>query len=680
MLKINKIKFVINTTGGLFGSSYAFNNGLNIVRANNTSGKSSLFQAITYCLGFEEIIGGRNEKTMQSVFRDQVEYPKDSFHSVIQSFVFLEFENGEGEIATVKRSVISNERKPQLVDVFFGEIIDNPDHTLESHPMYIHDKGGASDDTYGFHYFLETFLGWSLPTVLTVTGDERKLYLQQIASAFLIEQKSGWSDFFATMPHYALASKEARTVEFLLSLDVTENKKRKQQITYEKRLLEDKWEILNKQIISFVQKGGGRLLELSPKPLILNGVSNLKIVFSKDDEEISMAELISSQIEELNLLQGKTIRQSGENISENEAKLEKYSNYVDRLALNYEMIATELNFDRDKLRSYKSQLDFLKEDLRKNKGALKVQNMGSDHELKTAAHSCPTCSQGIPDSLLPLEVEQTPMRLEDNIEFIDAQAKMIKVYIEGQEKTISEKERKLDQFKESLSTARAAVRQIKRELVADDRIPSVQQIEEQLNLKKRIEFYNKYAEDFSELQRAQNDLSAQWEDILTKEKNLPAQYFSSDDMKKVDFLESNFKSLLQTFHYQSQEASTIHISHENYFPVIRKYGDATKDYDIRFDSSGSDFIRCIWAYTFALMNTSVKYNGKHPQLVMMDEPKQQDCAMEDFHKFLKTISNYDNCQTIIFASFENSDEAFEVATKDIDFNLIYLSDRLIIPA
>ena len=680
MLKINKIEFIINTTGGLYGSKYSFTDGLNVIRANNTTGKSSLFQAITYCLGFEEIIGGKNEKTMQSVFRDRVEYPKNSFHNVIQSFVYLEFENGDGEVVTVKRSVVSgNDRKSQLIDVFFGKVIDVPLHTLESQPMYIHDKGGASDDTYGFHYFLEAFLGLSLPTVLTVSGEERKLYLQQVASAFLIEQKSGWSDFFATMPHYSLANKEARTVEYLLSLDVTENKKRKQQIMYEKKILEDRWEALNKQVLTFSQKGGGRLLGLSIKPSILNGLSNFRIVFSKDEEEISIAEFINSQVVQLDSLQGKSIQNVGERISEYEVSLEKLNNIVNRSSLNYDLIGTELTFDKDKLRSYRSQLDFLKEDLRKNKGALKVQSLGSDYEMKTASQICPTCSQGMNDSLLPLNVEQTPMRLEDNIDFIEAQVKMIKVYIEGQEKVIIEKERKLEDIKSQISIARSSIRQMKRELISDERIPSIQQIEEQLNLKKRIEFYNKFAEDFGELQEEQIKLSENWESILMREKSLPSNYFSHDDFQKLNFLESNFKNLLQIFNYGSQQAGTIHISHDNYLPVIRKSDDDTREYNIRFDSSGSDFIRCIWAYTLSLRDTSLRFKGNHPQLIMMDEPKQQDSSINDFHKFLKKISEYKNSQTIIFASFENSDEAFHTATKDLDFNLIHLKDRLIIP-
>jgi len=43
----------------------------------------------------------------------------------------------------------------------------------------------------------------------------------------------------------------------------------------------------------------------------------------------------------------------------------------------------------------------------------------------------------IENSLLPTDIEQIPMRLEDNISYIEYQEKMIEIYIEGLKNTIS---------------------------------------------------------------------------------------------------------------------------------------------------------------------------------------------------------------------------------------------------
>ena len=63
MLKINAIKIDIVTADGNYGFEQSFTTGLNIIRGNNSSGKSSLFQAILYALGLEELLGGKNEKS-----------------------------------------------------------------------------------------------------------------------------------------------------------------------------------------------------------------------------------------------------------------------------------------------------------------------------------------------------------------------------------------------------------------------------------------------------------------------------------------------------------------------------------------------------------------------------------------------------------------------------------------
>ena len=95
MIKLNAIKIKIVTPDGLYGFEQSFQKGLNIIRGNNSSGKSSLFQAILYALGLEELLGGKNEKTMQSVLKDQVEFPDSDFHKILQSEVYLEIENND---------------------------------------------------------------------------------------------------------------------------------------------------------------------------------------------------------------------------------------------------------------------------------------------------------------------------------------------------------------------------------------------------------------------------------------------------------------------------------------------------------------------------------------------------------------------------------------------------------
>lgn len=680
MIQINNIKIEVNTTNGLFGSFYKFNKGLNIIRGDNTSGKSSLFQAIIYCLGFEELIGGINDKTMQSVLKDDVEYPKKSFHKVTQSYITLEIENINQEVVTIKRSVTSNSgRKPQLLDVFFGSKSKFPNENLKHKPMFVHHKGGASDEDFGFHQFLETFLGTKLPKVLTNSGDLRKLYLQQVASTYIIEQKTGWSDFFATMPHYGLQNKESRVIEFLLNMDIYENKKVKQKILFDRRIIENNWKNIYQTFLKFAEKGGGKLIGVSEKPEILNSFDDVKIFLTKEEKDYSISNYINLLIDELSEIESKEVQSTSENISENENKLESLNEQLNQESLNTELTLTELVFDREKFNNYNNQLQLLNEDLRKNKGALKVKKLGADFEIETAKNNCPTCQQDIEDSLLPDVIEQVPMRLDDNINYLESQIKMIKVYINSLKDSISKKENSINETRKQQSEIRTLIRQIKTELITDDRLPSIVEIEKRLNLKKRVEFYSKYLDDFNLMIEELKIISSSWDSSTRKLSYLSKDFMSIEDKSKLTFLESEFKKLLKKFNYSSKSLEYISISNENYLPVAKKPNRDDLFYSIKFDSSASDFVRSIWAYTCSLYKTSKSKNGNHPMLLMLDEPKQQDLAISDFKIFLNELSSYKEGQVLLFASFENSDETFKNATENIEFKLNHINDRLIMP-
>ena len=237
-----------------------------------------------------------------------------------------------------------------------------------------------------------------------------------------------------------------------------------------------------------------------------------------DEKEITISEFNEQQKAELAQLEKQQTTTVGNNINKNEDSLKKLSDKLNQLSLNYEMLAPELNYDNEKLKQYRKQLEAVQEDLRKNKGALKVKSLGSELPAETASDSCPTCHQPIKDSLLPSEIKQTPMRIEDNVLFLQAQQKMIEVYIEGQGKVIKEKEKKLIIYQNQLTETRQQIRDTKKELVQDERLPSILEIEKRLNLQKKVEFYSRVIEEFAQLVDELTALSKELDRILSREK------------------------------------------------------------------------------------------------------------------------------------------------------------------
>ena len=676
MLKINAIKLEINTAQGLYGLDIPFSNGLNIIRGDNTTGKSTIFQSILYALGFEEILGGRNEKTMQSVLKDEV-LDNQTKHKVLQSFVLLEIQNKE--IITIRRSVVNDKRKSILIDVFLGPMLTKPEGTYELRQMYVHDKGSASDEEYGFHAYLEEFLGWDLPEVINTSGDYTKLYMPLLAPSFIIEQKSGWSDFFATIPFYGVKNAEARVVEFILNLDVFKNELRKQEISSNKRILQEKWSLLVNEFKRFADKSSSETIGLTEYPSIINNYGDIYFRTFRGGKSLLLSELILELNSEYQNVVAETTSTVGNDVEKNQERLNSMSLNLNRYSLKHEQLSNEVFQEKEKLKQYILQKKNVEEDLKNNKSALKMYKIGADLPTNLASQNCPTCGQGIKDSLLPKEVEQSPMQIEENISFLDAQKKMIEIFVDAQRKRILEKETLISSFQNQITLIRSQIRAVKKDLVSDDRLPSESQIEQKIILRRQIEFYENSLEEIDSLKTRLKALSKEWEKIIAAEKNLPKDFFSSIDREKINYMQNYFLSLLGKFNYNSKEKEAITISYEKYLPVIEIQlpNEKAKTYDIRYDSSGSDLIRCLWAYYISLLKTSGKFNGCHPGIMIFDEPQQQSASTKDFHEFLKELSSFTENQIVVFASFQNSDEDFEMATENIEFNLVKAEGKFV---
>lgn len=674
MLKINAIKIEITTPDGLYGFARNFQKGLNIIRGNNSSGKSSLFQAILYALGLEELLGGKNEKTMQSVLKDQVEFPDSELHKIIQSDIYLEIENEEA--ITIKRAIISPTDSPKLVNVYFGNLLTSDNKNLKKQSMFIHDKGGATDEIYGFHLFLAEFLKWDMPEVVNNQGVPSQLYIQQIAPAFMIEQKLGWSDFFATMPYYAIRQAASRIIEFILNMDIFDNQKKKTELSYKEDQLKEAWRSVYVKLINIARDTRYDLNGIGERPSV---VKLDEITLLKDTESgvVDIESEVATLKNEFATLESTEVKSIGDSVDINENRLSDLQYTLNQQTLSYDLLSSELALSEQQLEQYKEQLTDVISDLNKNKSAKKIISLGGEINSDVAASICPTCHQHIEDSLLPNNVQENPMSLDDNINYLESKKNMIEKYVEGQTRKCEEYHRKLRFIKQELTEIRSQIRSIKQDLIGDNRLPSVSDIEYRLNLQKKIEFFSRKIEEFNSLKDRLGQLLPVYIQILAEKKDLTSNEYSANDIKKINDLEAYFKSALHDFGYESKPISTIKISIDDYLPLTQLI--TGEKYNIRFDSSASDFIRCLWAYYIALLQVSLKDGGNHPNLLIFDEPKQQDMSEEGFRTFLKKLSDFKSEQVLVFASFENKDESFNSATEGLSYTLIRIEDKLITP-
>jgi hypothetical protein len=664
MFKIKALKVTITTDKGVYGTPLlTFSDGLTILKGFNSTGKSTLFQSILYCLGLEELIGGKNEKTMQSVLKSEILDNSNKIEAnVIESNILLEIEGVKS--VTVKRFISSESKKPGLVEVYDGKLLTEPNQ-YDSSPMYVHDKGAADNENiFGFHSFLEKLIGWNLPDVNYRDGRQRKLYLQNIFPSFIIEQKAGWTDFLATIPYYSLLDKETRALEFLLNLDSWKIQQKKSLIKQEKNQILESWKELFTELKSLSHQISCEIRGVDSNPSILESSNSLYLLYPTEERNFVLADYIQNLESQFNEIKNIEIPNIGDQASDNENRISELNEVLSGASINLSNQINRKNLAISKYKSFKERLIELENDKLQNEYHLKVKKKGAESGFAIAHDNCPYCSQGLNDSLLPKDIEIVPMQIEENLDYLKAQINLIKIYIQNHENDIEHYDLGINSLNNKISETRSEIRSLKTQLVSDNRLPSIELLEKRIKLKARLELYQRKYEDLTLFQEKFKRLSDEWVHVLGEEKSIP-KLLSPFDFKKISELETKFKSLLGEFHYRSKPIESITISRETLMPVVDRYS-------LKFDSSASDFTRAIWSFIIALKETSEEFGGNHPNLFILDEPGQQEAGDNDLQFLLKRLGEYTNSQSIVFSSFHQSEETFLACTKDVRFKLIDL--------
>lgn len=123
-MKINKVYIEVHTEKNMFIFDKCFSDGLNIITSyENTVGKSTIGEAILFCLGMEEVLGNKNEKAVKPVVRSNICINKGGeSYPVIQSDIYAEIEHNGG-IISIRRSPKHNSRSSKLISVYESKLI-----------------------------------------------------------------------------------------------------------------------------------------------------------------------------------------------------------------------------------------------------------------------------------------------------------------------------------------------------------------------------------------------------------------------------------------------------------------------------------------------------------------------------------------------------------------------------
>lgn len=663
MLEINRIKAISRTESGTYGFDYSLSEGLNLISSNiNTRGKSSVLLAIYYCLGLEEIIGGRGKKTLTSVYKTAVEDENHISHRVLESEAWIEITNGL-DIISVKRTAEMEGRNENLITVYHSnmESVYKPETYVED--MYVH-SANATTSTIGFHAFLEKFIGFNLPRVPSNDGAEYKLYMQLIFSGIFIEQKRGWADIFSAMPVLNIKDAKKRVLEYILGLDTLANEKKRASLKISESTIAHKWDELAKEIVILCNREDCRVLGLPLKPCILDDDSTISILTINGN--VPIAEKISALEQRWGQLNRKTPK-IVDNFEELQNELEQTESSIHNLEDEQHRNLQTMLYEKAALKKLETNLEIINQDLQNNKDAQKLRKMGSELEIESYNGRCPVCGQVIQDSLLPVQNCEHTMSIEENIRHLESQKSMVTFAINAHRQNIETCETNQRAISGRIFTLRRLAKTIRSDLFSIDESLSETVVYERINVENRIQSLRKLNAEVQERIDSLIRLSDEWSYYLAEKKSLPRSNFTQRDKEKVEALESNFKRYLQAFNYQSVSSyDSIQISHDNYLPI-------SEGFDMKFDSSASDNIRAIWAYTLALLRTSNETGGNHPQIVLFDEPGQHSIVTEDMVSLFREIIELPGKNQLIVGITLNDGEICK-AVDEIEKDRVHIID------
>lgn len=662
MLKIKKLKIsIIDENEERWGNYFCFPEKLVAIIGENTVGKSTIVNSIYYALGMEELLGYKNSKALKPVLKDKIVVNKGKNEvekeiSIKESSVFLEIENIKGKKVTLKRAMKSSTSiSDKIISVYFSEL-----ETINTYNKkdYFLDKNSAISE-HGFYKFLEEFLDLKLPMVLSYDNKKIKLYLQNIFSAFFIEQIGGWSDLLETIPgYYGIIHPKRRTLEFILGLDYYKILVKKAELSTKKK--KEIEELAKKYALT---KALEKKYFLSIDNLTENykeyDTNKIKIYVQKNNNElISIKQHLNelkNKMEKLNSL-NKLKQTSNQKIDEYIDEIEKIQNDLIINQMFTKQSQEELFTLNYQEKSTTSEKDKIIKEIENLKDIEKLNKLGSEQKIEL--ENCPYCNSKLSESLYPLSFQV--MTVEENLKYLEEKNKLLiltlniiseKIDVEKRKLTVLEKEReklfdKLKVLNSNLPEIALQKALYREEILLEEEIKLLTntQLELTENLKemeyivKKIKTYDEELEEF------------------------PKDNFTVKDKEKLNIFYQDIVKNLKLLEITTNNFQQIKLSAETYFPTI-------ENFNIKLHISASDFIRLEWSYYISLVENSIFKKN----ILLFDEPAQQNIDIKSIKKLFNILNNMSDTQSIISyaVSKESEKEMIEFFNKNkIEYILI----------
>lgn len=645
-----------------FGRVLDFASGLNLVVGDNTSGKTTLVECLFYALAMEELIEGKPcDKTLDKAVKSQFLYmePDGNQHEwlVKESFVQIQLSNTNEETITVKRKIVSDDKQQNKMYVWQSPILDKMEHK-DCREYYIHNRDDHNTEhNEGFYALLADFADLPIIPVPARNTDKTIFYMQTVFTASYIEQKRGWSDFFANIRSYNIINPKQKLVEYLMGYDTNTDLINSIGLKEKRKKLENLWDTKVTAVKNYLSYNGlytdGLQTEIKQQKIELD---ELRIaVRSKSVEIYTYKERLKQRIQELENKQKSS--QVGNGYEQYLVVLKRYEQHIEE----YKNYCIELVTEADKLDNIREHIKYIESEIKRYDSLRKVNNIITTFDVKI----CPTCHQHLPSDT-STQSALTSSQIQASRDMLSMQRSFLMPMVKRLEAALKNKELNKLYLDKQLRKEEVEVKMMASQNNVNLYPLSTNEQFELVDCKTKVVTLDEVElhtrEQIEQLSHIKNDYQL----VCGKIKKLGDM--EEDDLPTAQML-SAFRKLLNKFNYTSNNViNEVFFKEEDttykYLPVI-KHGENNEE-EIRADSSASDFIRSIWAYYLTLLTES----KRHPGFLVMDEPCQHSMKEESLTHLFEVCASITDKQTILFCSSQPKTEENEEEKDEQSPNLI----------
>lgn len=685
MLRITAISIRSITPQGTVSFSTRFDNGLTVIRARNSSGKTLLLSSIMYALGLEGTLKPGKQGILTTALTHTVRV-NGAERMVRESLIDLEISNGNESI-TIRRYPKPPEGiKSDLITVWQGNRLSGSGDEYAQEPDYYYvGRGGTAQNEAGFHNYLARFLGWVLPVVPTYSGKEAPLYLQVLASLFFVEQKQGWSGIVPRMPtQYQIREPLRRSIEFYLRLDVMELARRRSELQQEFSVLRAEYSAQRGALESAAHVSNARVVGTSEfgsatfyrNPLFGadSGEAEAGSVLAVHDQGHweplldSLAHL-QERIQTASMpvrprLNDEEAAALGDELSHARERLRRVTQRMQSLDESANMMDLQSGILEKRRR-------LLEQELRRYKDIVALEDLGAEFSAHAIAHhDCPTCQQSLngTESLSGAPVLSTAK----SAALVSQQLQTVSNVIDDATASARSNSAARSALEQEAAEIRAHIRAVQSDLEAEAPNVSIARLQEKLVAENR----------YRELVRLRDSAQVVVNDLLATQRrarvlkaeldSLGDEVLTNRDTRKLQSWQKSLQEFLTSFGFSVFAPAEITIDPQAMRPA---HGES----DLGFQGSASDGLKLRWAYLLSLVQASAAVGGCHPGLLLLDGPRMYDIGPTAMRAFLRSCSHLpgEGGQAQVILTLSESRSVIEDWLSGCNFRIVDIEERLL---